>query len=89
MLPEDVAAACRALARTKFFDGDINRPSEVCKIDPESGCEIFFSNLSPMRFSRLVKFVYNLQFQLSNFITWTPGSQREDVEMPVLGFTPS
>lgn len=25
MLPEDVAAACRALARTKFFDGDINR----------------------------------------------------------------
>ena len=25
MLPEDVAAACRALARTKFFDGDIIR----------------------------------------------------------------
>lgn len=27
MLPEDVAAACRALARTKFFDGDIIRSS--------------------------------------------------------------
>eukprot|EP00931_Biecheleriopsis_adriatica_P018055 TRINITY_DN1273_c0_g1_i1.p1 TRINITY_DN1273_c0_g1~~TRINITY_DN1273_c0_g1_i1.p1 ORF type:complete len:324 (-),score=74.18 TRINITY_DN1273_c0_g1_i1:17-988(-) len=25
MMPEDVAAACRALARTKFFDGDVIR----------------------------------------------------------------
>ena len=30
MLPEDAAAACRALSRTKFFDNDILRPPRLC-----------------------------------------------------------